>query len=257
MWQQAVRRWHASCARAGRFGSHTFWESQYERGKAPNEWFLAAEQAATSTAEAFAAHEKVHGLGGPFAKVLHIGCGTSRLGNCLISALASHSQVSGRVMSVDYSAVAVAAAQAAVAMEAGEQQQQLFRVWDAASGTPPPALPNTMYSCGMSSRYDLLVDKGTLDALCFATDDALVAYLAAMRTCLLAPSLDSTMPPLLVHFTEDPPEVRGELFASAFPTTNGERWRCSCVELDLEGPGSLGDGTTSAYYRYTVHRDMV
>ena len=109
MWQQAVRRWHASCARAGRFGSHTFWESQYERGKAPNEWFLAAEQAATSTAEAFAAHEKVHGLGGPFAKVLHIGCGTSRLGNCLISALASHSQVSGRVMSVDYSAVAVAA----------------------------------------------------------------------------------------------------------------------------------------------------
>ena len=56
----------------------------------------------------------------------------------------------------------------------------------------------------------------TLDALCTTSDDALVAYLAAVRSCLLTRSLESAVPPLLVHFTDDPPGIRGELFDAAF-----------------------------------------
>ena len=223
---------------------------------------MPADVAAESTAAAFAAHEKAHSSVGPFARVLHIGCGTSHLGRHLISALSSHMRVSARVMNVDYSMEAVAIMKA---HRDDEEQQQLFRVWDASSGTVPPTLPNTMYSCGASTRYDLLVDKGTLDVLCFSREDALVAYFEALRGCLLEVSLETAMPPLLVHLTDEPPDARGELLAAAFPSGDEHRWRHECVELragdaerDRESrSGEVVAGGASrerACYRYTVWR---
>ena len=250
MWPGAVRRWHASCSRAGRFGSQQFWESQYAIGKAPSEWFLSASLAAASTAEAFGAHERRYGSVGAYARVLHLGCGTSDLGSTLVAALASELRISARVMNVDSSPTAVATALKAVG-PLSQQQQQMFRVWDAAGGTPPPAMPSPLFSCGPSARYDLLVDKGTLDAFCFASEGTLVTYLAAVRACLLAPSVEHGVPAMYVHYTDDPPEVRGELFAAAFPATGEERWCCACAVVEEEEDGG-GDG---GYYRYTVHHE--
>jgi hypothetical protein len=252
-WAGAVRRWHASCARAGSFGSQLFWETQYKQGKAAPEWFLSAELAASSTAEAFGAHEKTFGSAGTFARVLHLGCGVSQLGTCLVSSLSSQLRLSARIMNTDSSATAVSAAAAAVGTA---QQQQAFRTWDVTSDSPPPSLPSTLFSCGATSRYDLLVDKGVLDAVCFASADELVAYFASVRRLLQSESVEVAAPALLVHFTDDPPEVRSELLRAAFPSNDDERWRigCSSVEADACTDGmSETSAEAWSYYRYTVH----
>lgn len=285
-WRAAVRRWHAQTCRPSHFGSANFWEKQYVDGHAAKEWFLPADTAAASTAAALGTHERAHAPSriGAYAKVLHVGCGVSQLGTALVSALASEPlRLSARIMNTDISPAAIAAAAAAVGPW---QQEQNFCVWDAASETPPPALPSPLYSCGASSRFDLVVDKGTLDALTFADADGLIGYLASVRACLRSRAVDSAVPPLYVHFSDDPPEVRGELLHAAFPSTGGasrerphgrERWRVasSLVTEDelidndasksgasVEAPttesssSSGGDGGCWTYYRYTVYCDL-
>jgi hypothetical protein len=249
-WASAVRAWHAGCAVRGRFGSRHFWEAQYSNGKAPAEWFLSAETAAASSTEAFGAHEQAFGSVGAYARILHLGCGASSLGTCLVSELASQLRLSARVMNTDTSAAALSLAARAVG---GDQQQQAFRVWDVAGGEPPPSLPSTLYSCGATSRYDMVVDKGVLDALCFATDDELVRYFSAVRSLLQSSSVESAAPPLLVHFTNDPPEVRAELLRAAFPSGADERWRVACTAVDSELDGDAADGWEC--FRYLVHRE--
>ena len=245
-WAGAVRRWHARCSHVDKFGKHAFWESLYARGKAPKEWFLSAELAAASVASAFGAHKGKQCAGslGNFCKILHLGCGTSALGSALVSAMTNELHLSAHVMNTDYSPAAVEAA----AKTHNGQQQQTFRVWDAAGVESPPSLPPS--NGGPSSHYDLLVDKGTLDALAFASDDMLVKYLSTLRQCLLLRSPEHMPPPLLVHFTDDPPEVRGELLAAAFPAKEGEGWRVTWSAADQEG--GVG-GEEWQYYRYTVH----
>jgi len=253
-WASAVRRWHSRCALSGEFGAREYWQRQYQTGKAPGEWFLSAEKAAASTAMAFGAHERWRGQRlGAFARVLHLGCGTSALGTALVSELSRQCQLSARIMNTDASPAAVAAAAAAVDTGAS-QQQQAFKVWDAAIGTDPPTLPSPLFACGASSRYDLLVDKGTLDALTFSSSDDLIAYLASLRKLLMSPSVDSAVPPLLVHFTDDPPEIRGELFAAAFPQTGEEQWSIACVAVDDDDDEEAADGAWT-YYRYTAFHD--
>ena len=61
----------------------------------------------------------------------------------------------------------------------------------------------------------------------FAGEDTLLGYLAVVRRCLLARSLESSTPPLLAHFTDE--ADLGELLAAAFPIERG--WRLACVQL--------------------------
>ena len=129
--------------------------------------------------------------------------------------------------------------------------------------------------CRRCNSYDLLVDKGTLDALCFSTADDLVGYLSSIRRCLLAKSVESALPPLLVHFTDDPPEVRMELLNAAFGNgitsgaeANGDeggeamgadeargRWRVACAAVEHGENGEMSDEQGFSYYRYTVHHE--
>ena len=48
-------------------------------------------------------------------------------------------------------------------------------------------------------KEELLVDKGTLDVLCHGSERRLLAYLAALRSCLLQRSAESAPPPLLAY----------------------------------------------------------
>ena len=246
-WASAVRRWHVKCSHADKFGRHTFWESLYARGKAPKEWFLSAELAAASATSAFGTHKRKRGGGslGHVCSILHLGCGTSELGSALVSAMAHELSLSAHIMNTDYSPAAVEAARKAVH---ASQQQQTFQVWDAASVESPPSPPSSNGS--PSSHYDLLVDKGTLDALTFASEDMLVSYLSNLRQCLLARSPEHTVPPLLVHFTDDPPEVRGELLAAAFPAKADEGWRVAWSAVEQEDGGW---GEEWEYFRYSVY----
>ena len=117
----------------------------------------------------------------------------------------------------------------------------------------PPKLPSPLYSCGPSTTYNVLVDKGTLDAACFDTSERLIAYLATVRRCLLAPVVDSaSVPPLYVHFSDDPPEVRGELLAAAFPVDEEQRWRVSSAVVNDPDDDEHCDGAWT-YYRYSVY----
>ena len=165
-------------------------------------------------------------------------------------------------MNVDDDPSAVAAAARVVG---ASQEQQSFRVWDAtaADAPPPPTLPSPLYSCGASSRYELLVDAGMLDAtLRRGCAERLVAYLAVARACLLTPSVEGALPPLLVlHCAvldeqhEQRVSHRRELLAAAFPPTEVEegrvRWRVQECELASEQPG---EAVATPSHMFTVHR---
>lgn len=122
-------------------------------------------------------------------------------------------------------------------------------MWDATSGEKPPSFDNNV-SPG-PPEYHLLVDKGTIDAVCFSSSDQLIAYLCTVRECLTHRFSDGSVPPLLVHFTDDPPEVRSELLEAAFPSTDSLRWKISCAMV--EDSLDIDDHQGHEYYRYTVH----
>jgi len=237
----AVRQWHAATSR--RVLTSVSMRS--------------AESVAASCAEAFATHERAHEPIGAYIKVLNLGCGIRRgLGSCLVSSLGSQCRLSARIMNVDRSAKAVAKEETHDVGPSGlardshtSQQQQCFLTWDAASGTPPPLLHPTLFSFGASTRYNLLVDNGSLDAhVGFGRSaEPLVAYLRMLRRCLREPSLDTSTPPLLVHLSAD--ESRGELLAVAFPNDEhaDERWQVKCDAVDVDA------GVGRTFYRWAVH----
>ena len=182
----AVSRWHRASGGAGagaRFGDKAFWQQSYEAKRAAREWFVGAETAAAGAAAACEAH----GVAAS-PRVLHAGCGVSRLGESFARAVPG-----AAVVNADASAAALAQLEAATRGAA-----QRFRAWDAfAAAAPPPGAP-----------YDVVLDKGTLDAAIFAGEAALVNYCAALRLADFA---------VLCHWSDEPPEVRGELLRAAFP----------------------------------------
>ena len=244
----ALRRWaerhtrpvvDGSGFQSRQIGDQQYWNSQYVVGSAADEWFIGAEEAAKSTIDVLVgAHlqDAINRQQRPL-RVLNLGCGTSRLGDALANALTMQLGLDACVMNVDYSPAAIQTAGEA----SSHDRRQHHRVWDATAGTSPPALP-----AQPQPAYDLLVDKGTLDALLFAGQERLVSYCAALHECLLtrggAAACDVS--PLFVHFTDD--ESRGELLEAAFP--GADSWRVDCSELELESDAAAGWST----FRFTV-----
>jgi hypothetical protein len=133
------------------------------------------------------------------------------------------------VHNVDISEEALLELEQAQAQLPGALKQRYAR-WDASAGLKPEAGP-----------YDLVLDKGTLDALQFAGAEPLVSFFESLRPALEAGAL-------MVHWTNEEPESRFELLNAAFPRTQG--WRVSwATEEAPDGPASPSDW---AFYRYVV-----
>lgn len=266
-WRKAVRavepQPRTTPTPAIRFGEREWWDGQYAAGTAAQEWFLSSQTAAESAADLWRAHLARHrGSCSTSLRVLHVGCGTSALGAHVAEALVARGGASGvRVMNVDYSEAAVSEAQQAAGhrtpgLAHGEQR---WHVWDATQDGPPPPIEEVPVGAG-TPPYDLVLDKGTLDALLFQEGTALEAYLASLRGLLHGrhgsegaadARPPSRPPPLLAHFSDEPPDVRGALLAAAFPVDEG--WLVECAEVapvddDLEG--------RHACFRYAVGRSQ-
>jgi len=231
----------------GRFGEPAYWEATYAKTGSPKEWFLPAEVAATAAATAFALSRKHKRRSDEGAvRVLHVGCGVSRLGSGVAKALAEICGVrAATVLNVDCSDEALRALEA---LDAGDSAQRYAR-WDLARGPPPETTDET---------FDLVLDKGTLDALQFAGSDALCGYFATVRRVL------EKSGGLYVHWSDDAPEMKAELLEAGFYHSSDDRdddaphvndnWRVSWVEE--ETPSAASSSSSSpwgwTYYRYTV-----
>mmetsp|Transcript_7305 Transcript_7305/g.23917 ORF Transcript_7305/g.23917 Transcript_7305/m.23917 type:complete len:240 (-) Transcript_7305:198-917(-) len=227
-WMEQVRRWHRlwhTCLvehrGPGPFGDPSYWERRYRWSSgAPREWFVPSRVAARSAAATSRRQ----------ARVLHLGCGLSTLGRDVCELLG------GRATNVDCSTTALAKLEAAVD---DPFSQQSYVRWDAA--TEPPF-----------GDFDLLLDKGTMDALQFSGSDALVNYFDALRFWLRRDAL-------YLYWSDDVPEMKLDLLRAAFPPDDG--WDVSfTVEDDddddnLAAGGFLGASSSSwTYYRYSVTR---
>ena len=87
-------------------------------------------------------------------------------------------------------------------------------------------------------QADLVVDKGTLDAVVFAGAPSTANFLCAVRDCM-APGA------VYVHFTEEPPDYRTEVIEAAF---DAERWRIAAATVEDD------DSVPNTYFRYSVWR---
>ena len=224
-------QWHRESMITGsHFGEREYWQGAYASGRAAREWFLSANAAAVATAQAVC-------WGREPMNVLHLGCGASVLGVELCSALECRA-----VLNVDYSSEALAACRANQAARPGSDRQH-YALWNAADGVLPPGGP-----------WDLLVDKGTLDAVAFAGGEQLLGYFATVREALLV-----RRKALWVHYSDEPPEgSRGDLLRAAFPES---RWRVSSTAVDEADATDAVVANQAAreasafeflYYRYTV-----
>ena len=127
-----------------------------------------------------------------------------------------------RVVNTDFSAAALATLEAELA---GRAEQEYLLSDMSSEGC---ALP----------QADLVVDKGTLDAVVFAGAPSTANFLCAVRDCM-APGA------VYVHFTEEPPDYRTEVIEAAF---DAERWRIATATVEDD------DSVPNTYFRYSVWR---
>lgn len=250
-WKTAVKKWHGAnvaplVARSpggATFSDKQWWEQQYSIGKAPIEWFVSAEVAAAGAAKAVAARP-----GFEPASALHAGCGASSLGHAVSGCFPSvktvvHADVSGSALA------ALEETAAAAEASGGGACGHAYVEWDACGGSLPAGGPGA---------YDLVLDKGALDAATFDADEGrLVGYVSSLREAL-APG------GLFLHWTDSPPEVRGELLKAAFPSKDGFKvgWGEEVDEDDhSDRVDRMSNGHAASplfdwtYYRYTIARE--
>ena len=173
------------------FGTSEYWKKFYdERAGAQFEWFLSAEDAMSEL------QPVLHNFEGT---MLHVGCGTSGLGHALACTPGCKS-----VVNVDYSAEAIAAA-----MAAHSQASNLSH----ASCAPATFVQADCRSLDVtwSNQFDLVVDKGTFDAVQIAGSDDCQKFLHEMRRVLKKPGGK------LLSLTDDIPEQRLDLLRGFLP----------------------------------------
>lgn len=222
-WTEGVkrwfRRWHISNVEhrgPGRFGEQAYWEGRYRsEASGPTEWFLSAEKTAKSAALAYGRHSGA--VKRP--RVLHVGCGLSQVGSEIAKIIDCDD-----VLNVDCSLAALRKLEEAVPW-------QRYRLWDAATD---PAFES----------FDLILDKGTLDALQFAGSDPVVNYVGALRHWLQSGGL-------YCHWSDDAPEMKMDLLRSAFPDTDGFHVTFTTEDDDDD------DTTTSFFHQWTYYRYLI
>lgn len=210
------------------FGLTSYWQSLYEVG-GPEEWFLDARIAARGAAVATKQAGKREAL-----RVWHPGCGLSSLGAALVYELGADTV--RRVDNCDCSARALERLRAKISRDyAAAAHLQYYQTWEAGDRMP--------------NAYDLVLDKGTLDALQFAGQHLLAAYLSSVRDALVADR------GLYLHWSDEPPELKTDLLRATFPEIDGfsVTW---AVEEDYGAshlPCTLGHDVV--YFRYAVLRN--
>ena len=130
------------------FGRQDYWQAAYATGHTAQEWFLSAGTAARSTADAVRSYAPAQAE--PL-RVAHLGCGASTLGAQIASTLQERGCQVNMVLNLDCALAALSVCEAHQSLLPGGSLQQ-YSLWDAADA----ALPGD---------YDILLDKGTLDAL--------------------------------------------------------------------------------------------
>lgn len=226
----------AACARAAataapppaaypQFGRRAYWEEFYRKRAAEGaarhfEWFLSPGRAVELI------QDVVGPDGGAGRAALHVGCGTSTLGADLLRA-----DVCGSVTNTDTSATAVAE----MARAHGDEGCCTWLADDCTASALPDA------------AFDLVVDKGTMDALGFGEGGAgRVGRMVLEMHRLLRPG------GVLIQFTDEPPERgRAEVLRRGV-AWQGTRWRAA-----REDPEDLfGDDETGGfeYYMYWCNK---
>lgn len=218
MWQRNVQRWCnewvsviAEHRGPGRFGEAAYWKNTYRQQRGPDEWFVTAQVAARGAQRAFRPERRI--------RVLHLGCGRSTLG----AAIAEVFDVDV-VVNADCSADALKQLEQRTKEEhAATAHAQRYELWDARDDW-------------QGGRFDLVLDKGALDAFQFAGSDLVVKYCATLRACTSC---------VYLHWSDDPPEMKTGLLRAAFPEDDG--WTVACVEEET-------NDAWWTYYRYSVLR---
>ena len=205
-------------------GDPAFWRSFYQRKQGNTfEWFVSA----TAAARALAPRLPRAG------RILHLGCGTSRLGPLLAAR-------GFDVTNVDYDESCLVAARTHAAPLAAE--------WAAVGGAcewvrhDMRELPSSW-----TSRFDAVVDKGGLCAAVFAGEaHAAAACREAARCCT---------PKAQMHWlTDDPPEQRVELLRAALPDFDVVG---TLIELEADAEDGEESDLSSherEYYVYSARR---
>lgn len=155
---------------------------------------------------------------------LDLGCGTSGVAFALAEAGVP------AVVGVDGSTTAIAQMQRAHHTDDDTcliQKRLLFRVANLCS--PLPFLDN---------QFDLIIDKGTTDAIMYGAGDAAVASLHQELRRVI------TKDGIVMHFSDEDPDLR-------LPLLQAAGWRCSVRELDDD------EGETVGYYMYQLRQKPV
>ena len=204
----ALRRY---CTTAPTFGDPEFWESFYaKKAGSPFEWFCTYDQARSLLAKQIK----------PSDRLLHVGCGTSALGNKLFC------DGYRQICNVDLDASAIAQMKSLYP----EEQYQVASVLQ----LPFP-----------DEAFDLVLDKGTIDAVIFQQEGNVEVMIS---------ELDRVLRPggRIIQISDDAPEWRVELVKDclrSLPAGRGTGWAVQYSALEEEEGG--GDDSGFEYFMYT------
>jgi len=160
--------------------------------------------------------------------ILHVGCGTSELGTIL-----KQHYPTSKVINIDYDHICIDIMQRKhphdiyIQYDIGEEKGNDTRI--------------------SKEKFDLVVDKGTLDAVVFGGLEPTVEFLGGIEQLLSTPN------GTLIQYTDDPPEYRQELLKCFFTTEEG--WNVSVrtiLEDGSETASSFNDG--KEHYMYSIWR---
>ena len=194
------------------FGSRRYWKHFYQRRDQAThfEWFVGDELASSLVTEVL----QRRGMGpSTGCRVLHVGCGTSKLGGSLAAAGAV-------VTHVDYDATAVERARYFAEVASQTLGSQEWLVGDVRDLKRPE----------WSGAFDAVVDKGTMDALLFADRDERVG--SAAEFGLEIARVLSPCGGIYVQLSDAAPEVRVDELAEALPASFQVVWSASENEED-------------------------
>ena len=199
--------------------SPTFWNNFYNTraDNEPFEWFLSA-AAVGKTVLQSSQPERLK-------NILHVGAGTSEVGPWL----QNNSSSINTVVNVDFDQLSC------------ELMAKRFpyQTWECC------ALGSKEQPQHWNKAFDLVLDKGTLDAVLFGGLEPTIEYTVGINKALK----DDGM---MLQLTDESPETRHEFLALAFPPSD---WNISCstiLENGQETASSFNDG--KEHYCYKIWR---